>query len=191
MTVSHLTSSSAALKAAAIAVLTGEGYTFDPTQQTFNEYLATALTGIGGVPISHLQMSTGELLAGLANELSDTTYSNLTHSYGEMLSVVANYEGEGGGGAPEWVPDAFAEGIYIDLVGGDPQGRAWVFGTGEVAVDTQLGSDPNTENGWAVSGYEAGRFSANGYGDCRGYRYYQVPRGWRQPVCGRAAFCRW
>lgn len=101
MTVSHLTSSSAALATAAIAVLTEEGYTFDPTQQTLNEYLATALTGIGGSTVSHLQMSTGELLAALANELSDTTYSHLTHSYGEMLSVIANYESEGGGGEPE------------------------------------------------------------------------------------------
>ena len=41
-----------------------------------------------------------------------------------------------GGGAPEWVPEGAV--IHIDLVGGDPQGRAWVDGTGEVDLNTFL-----------------------------------------------------
>lgn len=88
--VSYLTDSAYELALAAIAVLEDEGYAFDPKQTTFNEYLATALSGIGGTPVSHLQMSTSELLAALANQMGDDTYSHLTHSMGELLSTVAN-----------------------------------------------------------------------------------------------------
>lgn len=66
---------------------------------------------------------------------------------------------------PEWVPadGVTALQIYIDLVGGDPQGRAWIRGIGEVAVDTLLGTDPNTENGWGVSSYSPENLTADGY----------------------------
>jgi hypothetical protein len=54
--------------------------------------------------------------------------------------------------------------IHIDLVGGSPQGRAWVSGVGEVEVDTLLGSDANTENAWAVTGYNPANLSpSDGY----------------------------
>jgi hypothetical protein len=66
-----------------------------------------------------------------------------------------------GGGAPAWVPANAV--IHIDLVGGDPQGRAWVAGTGEVAVDTLLGADPNTENAWGATGYDDANFTVDGY----------------------------
>jgi hypothetical protein len=56
---------------------------------------------------------------------------------GPIHQIEVELEG-GGGGAPDWVP-ADAK-IHIDLVGGDPQGRAWVEGTGVVAVDTLLGA---------------------------------------------------
>jgi hypothetical protein len=68
---------------------------------------------------------------------------------------------EGGGEQPAWVPaDAV---IHIDLVGGSPQGRAWMQGTGVVAVDTLLGSDANTENAWGPTEYDAGNLIADGY----------------------------
>jgi hypothetical protein len=67
----------------------------------------------------------------------------------------------GGGGAPDWVPENAA--IHIDLVGGSPQGRAWVDGTGEVAVDALLGSDPNTESGWGDTSYDPGSLQPYGY----------------------------
>src|SRR4029077_10640370 len=60
----------------------------------------------------------------------------------------------------------------IDLVGGSPQGRAWVAGTGEVAVDILLGSDPNTENYWGTSEYDPAALVAEGYsytGDILGF----------------------
>jgi hypothetical protein len=61
----------------------------------------------------------------------------------------------------DWVP-ADAK-IHIDLLGGVPQGRAWVDGVGEVAVDTLLGSDPNTDAGWGASEYGQTNLTADGY----------------------------
>lgn len=61
-------------------------------------------------------------------------------------------EGGGGGGTPAWVPANAV--IHIDLVGGTPQGRAYIAGTGEVAVDTLLGADPNTD-GYATTEYNS------------------------------------
>lgn len=60
----------------------------------------------------------------------------------------------------DWVPASVK--IHIDLVGGTPQGRAWVDGTGEVAVDTLLGSDPNTEGGWSATEYDPADLTSNG-----------------------------
>jgi hypothetical protein len=51
--------------------------------------------------------------------------------------------------------------IHIDLVGA-PQGRAWVDGSGEVAVDTLLGTDPNSDNGWGATGYVSADLTADG-----------------------------
>jgi hypothetical protein len=66
-----------------------------------------------------------------------------------------------GGGTPAWVP-ANAR-IHIDFLGGAPQGRAWVDGTGAVALDALLGSDPNTDIGYGLpSGYSSGNLSADG-----------------------------
>jgi hypothetical protein len=62
---------------------------------------------------------------------------------------------------PDWVP-ANAK-VHIDLVGGVPQGRAWTAGAGEVAVDTLLGSDPNTEAAWSVTNYDPSLLTADGY----------------------------
>jgi hypothetical protein len=63
----------------------------------------------------------------------------------------------GGSSAPEWVP-ANAK-IYIDLV----NDRAWTEADGDVAIDTLLGADANTENGWAVSEYDPSKLTADGY----------------------------
>ena len=63
---------------------------------------------------------------------------------------------------PSWVP-ANAK-IHIDFVGGSPQGRAWSDGA-EVAINTLLGSDPNTENAWGESRYDPALLTADGYAD--------------------------
>lgn len=63
---------------------------------------------------------------------------------------------DSGGGAPDWVP-ANAK-IYIDLVGN----RAWTEADGIVAIDTLLGSDPNTVNGWGATAYDAADLTENG-----------------------------
>lgn len=68
---------------------------------------------------------------------------------------------EGGGGGGGWIPDNAK--IHIDLVGGTPQGRAWVEGTGEVAVDTLLGTDPASGDAWADSEYDPANLTADGY----------------------------
>jgi hypothetical protein len=70
----------------------------------------------------------------------------------EARANISHEEEGGGGGAPDWVPANAV--IHIDLVGGSPQGRAWVAGTGEVAVETLLGNDPNTFNAWGESNYD-------------------------------------
>ena len=57
-------------------------------------------------------------------------------------------EEEPGSSTPDWVPTNAK--IYIDLV----NNRAWTEEGGEVAIDTLLGSDPNTENGWDTSEYD-------------------------------------
>lgn len=66
---------------------------------------------------------------------------------------------EGGNSAPAWVP-ANAR-IHIDFLGGTPQGRAWSNGA-VVAIDTLLGSDPNTENAWGPTGYDPADLTADG-----------------------------
>ena len=66
----------------------------------------------------------------------------------------------GGGGAPDWVP-ANAK-IHIDFLGGSPQGRAWSNGA-VVAIDTLLGSDPNTENAWRPTQYIPENIGTYGY----------------------------
>lgn len=67
-----------------------------------------------------------------------------------------------GGGAPDWVP-AGAK-IHIDFLGGTPQGRAWVDGTGEVAIETLLGNDPVvSEVHGAANEYLSSDLMADGY----------------------------
>lgn len=51
--------------------------------------------------------------------------------------------------------------IHIDLV----QQFAWTQADGFVAIDTLLGSDPNTENGWDITAYNPDSLTADGYVD--------------------------
>jgi hypothetical protein len=76
----------------------------------------------------------------------------------EARANISHEEEGGGGDQPDWVPENAV--IHIDLVGGDPQGRAWVAGTGVVAVDTLLGSDANTEG---MVEYDPENLTADGY----------------------------
>jgi hypothetical protein len=55
--------------------------------------------------------------------------------------------GDDEGDAPEWVPAAAK--IHIDFLGGTPQGRAWVDGTGAVEIVTLL---PDYDPGSLVPG---------------------------------------
>lgn len=78
------------------------------------------------------------------------------------LSLTQSPTDEGGGGEPEWVTEG--ANIDIDFVGGSPQARAYVDGAGEVAVDTLLGSDPNSDMAWGASTvYDPARLVADGY----------------------------
>lgn len=69
---------------------------------------------------------------------------------------------EGGGGIPEWVPEGAK--IHIDLVRAfNNQDAAWTEADGIVAVDTLLGSDPNTEVGWGATAYNPDALAIDGY----------------------------
>lgn len=108
-------------------------------------------------PLSRLSKARAVRIINARLEELDLEPIRLGSSFAAIAAYVAERaeqidEGGGGGDAPDWVPaDAY---IHIDLVGGDPQGRAWVRGVGEVAVDTLLGGDPNTENGWGATEYD-------------------------------------
>jgi hypothetical protein len=92
----------------------------------------------------------------------------------EALANTTHEEGGGGGG--DWVPANAV--IHIDLVGGDPQGRAWVAGTGVVAVDTLLGTDPNTESAYGLGAYVPEHLVAGeGYGRGDGEQPLMSPIG--------------
>jgi hypothetical protein len=82
-----------------------------------------------------------------------------------LLGSVACTQGASGGGTPEWVPEDFADGIWIEprVIDGFATGRAWVAGTGIVAVDTLLGTDANTDNGWDTTTYDPANLTADGY----------------------------
>lgn len=69
----------------------------------------------------------------------------------------AENAGEGGGGTPAWVPSGAK--IHIDFLGGTPQGRAWVDGTGEVALTSILGADAV----FVGSGYNPANIISDGY----------------------------
>ena len=78
-----------------------------------------------------------------------------------LLRLVGKAEDGEGEAVSEWVPEGAA--IHIDLVGGDPQGRAWVEGTGEVAVDTLLGSDANASSAIGTTEYNSAYLTVDGY----------------------------
>lgn len=117
------------------AILTAAGGTSSPRHGE-REILAALVVALGGATISAHSSSTNQLIAAAVNAATDSG---------------------GGGSTPEWVP-ANAK-IYIDLV----NDRAWTEADGEVAIDTLLGSDANTENGWGATSYDAANLTADGY----------------------------
>lgn len=93
---SVLTSGQDALVAAGIAVLTGAGYAFSPLTTSLNQYLATALIGLGGSG-TYLTKSRAELLAALVT-LSGTTVTALNKTEMELWALLADASFGGGGG---------------------------------------------------------------------------------------------
>jgi hypothetical protein len=80
----------------------------------------------------------------------------------EYLGPFASAQMSSAGGGDVWVPEGAI--IHIDFLGGDPQGRAWLEGTGEVAIDTLLGNDPNADSGMVVTTvYNEEGITADGY----------------------------
>ena len=81
-------------------------------------------------------------------------------TYRQALANISHEEE--GGGEPDWVPDNAK--IHIDLERAfNELDAAWVDGVGVVAVDTLLGSDANTENGWGGTAYHSEYLVADGY----------------------------
>lgn len=68
-------------------------------------------------------------------------------------------------GAPDWVPEAFAEGIYVDFVRAfNDQDAAWVAGVGVVAVDALFGSDATADAYWgATTAFDPTALTEHGY----------------------------
>jgi hypothetical protein len=87
---SALTDGYDVLTGAAIQTLTDEGYTYNPLTTSFSQYLATALTGIGGSSVSHLRMSMPELLAGLVNELGGGPVTHLNTTVAQLLALLGS-----------------------------------------------------------------------------------------------------
>jgi hypothetical protein len=116
------------------AIVVAAGGSVSPNHVSFNVLLAQLVEALGGDPISPAYNSTAQLLAAAVNAV-DTG---------------------GGGDTPEWVP-ANAK-IYIDLV----NVRAWTEADGEVAIDTLLGTDANTVNGWGSTEYNPSDLTADG-----------------------------
>lgn len=135
--------------------------------------LLASLVNAAGGTASAATHSEDEMLAGLATALGASNWSASTKAGLQSLAeAVSQSSGGGGGGvAPEWVPEGFTDGIYIDFAGGDPQSRAWVFGSGEVAVDTLLGADSNAEGIITNIDYEPEQLVTSGY------RAYDAPGG--------------
>lgn len=134
------------------------GGTVSALTSSRSELIASLVVASGG-SASALLHNEDEMLASLATALGASNWSAATKSAVESLAEAVTLS-EGGGG-DEWVPDGAL--IHIDLVGGTPQGRAWVDGVGEVDVDTLLGTDPNTVNAWGASEYNPAFLTADGY----------------------------
>jgi hypothetical protein len=125
------------------------------TADDLNTAIADAANGPAGPPGA----PGATILTGYGPPTEDapdgTTYFDLSNgdiwvfSYVPVAPVV-----------PDWVPANAV--IHIDLVGGSPQGRAWVQDTGIVAVNTLLGADPNTDAGWGTTGYVPAELTENG-----------------------------
>jgi hypothetical protein len=73
-----------------LTVLAGQGYTWSPLTESFDKYLARALTGIGGSSVSHLTMSRVQLLAGLINALGSGPVSHLTTGLADLLTFLGS-----------------------------------------------------------------------------------------------------
>lgn len=71
-------------------------------------------------------------------------------------------EGGGGDDRPDWVPANATH--HIDFVRAfNELDAAWTAADGVVAVETLLGSDPNTDNAWGTTGYDGETLNEFGY----------------------------
>lgn len=77
----------------------------------------------------------------------------------DAVGIIASAQlaAQEGGGAPEWVPENAK--IHIDF----PNDRAWTEADGEVEINTLLGSDANTDNGFGPTAYDPDLLEATGY----------------------------
>lgn len=115
-TYDKLTTGQDALVAAAVATLTGAGYSWNPLTTSFSSYLATALTGIGGSQVSNLTMSMPQLLAGLVNALGAGPVSHLTSGVHDLLARL---------GSASPVPNFFVSPLGSDSNDGKSIATPW------------------------------------------------------------------
>lgn len=86
-TYSKLTSGQDALVAAVVANLTAGGYSWNPLTTSFQAYLATALTGLGG---SATNLGFAQTLAALVNQLGAGPVTALNTGIDDLLALVAS-----------------------------------------------------------------------------------------------------
>jgi hypothetical protein len=151
---SHLTLSEEELIAAARNTFGGS----ISAKTTSRSDLIASLVNAAGGSVSASTHSEAQMMAALVSALGGDATSALSSGFNASLaaSVVAA-EGEGGGGAPEWVPEDAK--IHIDFI----NDRAWTEAGGLVAISTLLGTDPNTENVIAASVYDSELLTEYGY----------------------------
>lgn len=130
------------LMIAAVATLTDAGYTWNQNTTSFSEYLATALTGIGGSTVSNRTMSITQLLAGLVNEIGAGPVSHLTSSFDQLLALLGSATA---GPLIELSSATIAEDASV----GDDVGAASASGTTGTAT-------------WALDDDDGGKYTING-----------------------------
>lgn len=102
MAYSALTTGQDGLVTAALSVLSDAGYSFNPLTTSLNQYLATALTGIGGSSVSHLTMSRAQMLAAIINAAGGGPVSHLTSGEIQLWALLAGATFSGGSSPPSF-----------------------------------------------------------------------------------------
>jgi hypothetical protein len=164
------TSNIAALNALVISLGGNGGHRFNI--DALNEW-ATLLGGEGGHTTNITALNEIAVLSGgagghrfnidaLSSIASELEASGGPYSFNlQALNQIIEVAGEGGDGAPEWVPEGAD--THVDLLGG----QAW--NGGEVPITNVLGEDTELESGWGELAFLPENMQEGGYASNSGY----------------------